>query len=210
VASLLFDDDQLLPNFEQALNADDVRLSIYDVFRSGPSTATLTSALLSAQPLSVGFAWVRITRDSPAADVRDFQTLASACDVAPPSGYVMRGTLYGTDCYLIRDAQGQAAATGAVIDRHQPWGTRSNQASSGLVAVRPDLRKAGLGRLVYAKALSDLLARRPTVSAYTAVKKENAPSRNMCEAVGLKLTPGHKLCLAISNRTYGTSDSFTR
>jgi hypothetical protein len=67
----------------------------------------------------------------------------------------------------------------------------------------------GLGRLVYAKALAALFARRPSALAYTGVKPDNLPSRRMCESVGLSQLTGRKFCVAISNRTYGEG-SFTR
>ena len=210
VVGVFFKDDRVHPGVEQELAAHDIRLSTYDVFRSGAGTPATVAGLISTRPIPTDWQWVRIYRDSPARDVGDFQQLANDCGVAPPPGYVLRGALYGTDCFLLRDAAGDAVATAGVVDRHPPNGPRANEASSGLVATRPDQRKLGFGQLVYAKALSALFRRRPKAIAYTAVKLDNIASRKMCEGVGLQVAPGEKISIAISNRTYPGEGSFTR
>jgi len=179
------------------------RWSVY--VGEGGQVAPICRRIVAEVNLPEDFALDAVPGDADDAVFEEIAALDRAAGVSPQPTWYLRGKLLPSLTTVLRDDSGRAIATGSAQARHHPSGIHAGWIFVGAVAVHPEQRGRGFGRLMNAFTVQEALERLPGDTVYEHVAVDNAPSRAMVRRCGLHEDAG-RVALAISR----AATSFTR
>ncbi|WP_075219782.1 GNAT family N-acetyltransferase [Acuticoccus yangtzensis] len=144
-----------------------------------------------ASPLPPGLSLDELAGDPEGEAVVAVQTFMDREGVSPFSGSALTGERGGGITLVLSDAVGAIVATAHAYGPHNASSPHHRVAWVGLLAVAPERRGQGLGRIVNAAAVRAACDRLGAERVYQLVAAGNAPSRKVVEACGLTLDDGY-------------------
>ncbi|KUJ83183.1 isopropylmalate isomerase [Ruegeria marisrubri] len=127
--------------------------------------------------------------------VRDVQSFLADQGVSPFSRDALLGRLFPARLNVLQHKDGRIAAAGFSAMTHNHYSPFTETAWVGLIAVDPELRGLGLGRLTDALCNLSAIDELGAKATMEFVGRDNAPSRAMLESCGLKQVQGKSVVM---------------
>lgn len=183
--SLAFTGADILDDLRSALEAGGLKVGTWQQLVSDEKTKLSCHSVAASNRLPPGYRIERITAETPKNRLRRFQELMESCGVAPLPGYILRGQNFPAVAEMITAPDGEAAATGAGIFRHNPEGVYGKAAHVGFLATEPSQRGKGFASLLLARIILTSYEEFSAELVHTGVRSENIPSQRVCRKCGL-------------------------
>ena len=146
-----------------------------------------SDSVISSVPVPSG--WRIESFETPSDEcISEIQELNIASGIAPYPAYYTKSEAVPclTTCFW--DEHGTMVATASANYRYHPKSRFSRHLFAGSVAVSPDHKRKGLGKLANAIVLVESHKAFGWVTALEQARPDNIPSRRMIEACGLKMS----------------------
>jgi GNAT superfamily N-acetyltransferase len=195
----------MVAGLESRLAEAKARLDLWDVFLGDRETTLPACRRIVAEGLPPGLDEVDPPTDGEHPAVGRMQALMGACGIVPFSGSMLAGAIAPAKTVAIAGAGDLVAVAHSYRphNRHSPYHAF---AWGGLVAVARSHRGRGLGTAINARMVVGAFETLGASHIYELVAPDNAPSRRMVEACGLRLDPD----LVCGAATAQTGLRFTR
>ncbi|WP_407491830.1 GNAT family N-acetyltransferase [Pseudooceanicola sp. MF1-13] len=176
------------------LNDFDPKLHIWDLFMADADTIRDVCGTIVRSGLPDGVRRVPDSAMTPQ-KAQEIQAFLIEQGVSPFSTDALLGKLFPARLIALENSDDRIVAAGFAAMTHNRHSPFYKSAWVGLIAVDPDLRGLGLGKLV--DAISNLAAvtELEAVSTMEFVAQDNAPSRAMLESCGLRQVDGKSVVM---------------
>jgi ribosomal protein S18 acetylase RimI-like enzyme len=194
IAGLTMELGFLAISFTRATIVDDLRLALeehgletgsWQQLVSDEKTESMCLSVVTSQHLPPSYKIDRISATTPAHQLQEVQELMHNCGVAPLPGYILRGQEPPAVVEMVIAPQGEIAATGVSIFRHNPQGPYGKAAHVGFLATEPSQRGKGFARLLLARIILASYQDYSAEFVHTGVRASNVPSQRVCRSCGL-------------------------
>jgi hypothetical protein len=170
------------------LEATGLATDRHEHFRGGEKAFAASRKALADIALPADLRISTIDADTPRELVAEVAELCEACDVMPVPGSVMRGRACTGICLVATDQSGRAVATASSYMIHHRSSPRAKDAFWGMLATRSDRRGERIALLLGARAIVHMWERHGARGFMTGVRTDNAPSRVLCNKLGISAT----------------------
>lgn len=176
---------RLFPRLESA----GCRIDSWDILVGDPETARAAASEITGAGLPAGMGVAPPLRDGGDPATRRIQQFLADNGLAPFPGSLLTKQPPHAKTVVLEDVAGRIAATGHAYFPHNAESPFHRHAWIGLIAVAPQCRGQGVGRLINAMLVLAAFRDLGASAVYAMVAPANTASRRMVEACGLRAVP---------------------
>ncbi len=187
-------DDATVKVAKGELNDFDPKLHIWDLFMADAKTIRDVCGAIVHRGLPDGVARIPDDVMTPQ-KARKVQAFLTEQGVSPFSTDALMGKLFPARLIALEDLDDRIVAAGFAAMTHNRHSPFYKSAWVGLIAVDPELRGLGLGKMVDAICNLAAVTELEAASTMEFVAQDNAPSRAMLESCGLKQVEGKSVVM---------------
>ncbi|MDE4100069.1 GNAT family N-acetyltransferase [Phaeobacter gallaeciensis] len=179
---------------KEKLSDFDPKLHIWDLFMADAKTIRNVCGAIVQSGLPDGVK--RISEDAMNPQkAREVQAFLTDQGVSPFSTDALLGKLFPARLIALQNSDDRIVAAGFAAMTHNRHSPYHKSAWVGLIAVDPELRGLGLGKLVDAICNLSAVTELQAASTMEFVAQDNAPSRAMLESCGLRQVEGKSVVM---------------
>lgn len=170
------------------------KLHIWDLFMADSDIIRDVCGIIVRSGLPDGVKRVSDSAMTPQ-KAREIQAFLTEQGVSPFSTDALLGKLFPARLIALENSDDRIVAAGFAAMTHNRHSPFYNSAWVGLIAVDPELRGLGLGKLVDAMCNLAAVTELEATSTMEFVAQDNAPSRAMLESCGLRQVEGKSVVM---------------
>lgn len=157
----------------------------HEHFRGGEAALAASRNALEMFSLPDDLGVQVIDAGTPRELIAEVAELSQSCGVMPVPGAMMRGLVQKGVCLVATDRDGRAVATASSYMHHHPASRRATDVFWGMLATREDRRGQRIAFILGAQAIVHMWEHHGARGFITGVRADNAPSRTLCEKLGV-------------------------